>query len=406
MTETSAAADTRAAQTESDVPFLPVPHPAPLLEVPPPAPPVAGRCDVSIISSGHDLADARLHRTAAALLRAGLTVEAIGLGDPVAAPAGVRVVALGPRGGALARARRDLAVPLRARGRVLVTLDPDLVPVAAAVRLLRRGRLVVDVHEDYAKLLRDRPWGASWKGRLGRALVRLCTAVSRRADVTVVADDHVPPLTARRRLVVKNLPDRGYLPEPGEPDAVPRAVYIGDVRRSRGLATMLAAIESAAPWELDIVGPVAAADRAWLDDWRAGSPAADRVRLHGRQAPGEAWRIARGAWTGFALLHDTPAFREAVPTKLYEYLGSGLAVLATPLPRMARIVHESGAGRVVRDAEDAGRILRAWADRPEELRALRTAAVAWSVGNLAGASPSDELARTTGDLVRAATRSS
>ncbi|MGA4540258.1 glycosyltransferase family protein [Uniformispora flossi] len=360
--------------------------------------------DISIVSSAHDVADARLHRTAAALLRAGMTVEVIGLGDAAGGPAGTRVVALGDRGGAFRRLRRDLALPFRASGRVVMTLDPDLVPAAAAARLLRRGRLAADVHEDYLKLLRDRPWGATWKGAVGSVLVRACTAATRRADLTVVADDHVPPLTARRRLVVKNLPDLGYLPKPADPDPEPRAVYIGDVRRSRGLAAMLAAVEAAESWHLDIVGPVAAADQEWLARWRRESPAAARVRLHGRLAPREAWGIAQGAWTGLALLDDTPAFREAVPTKLYEYLGCGLAVVATPLPRMARIVTESGAGYVVRDTDDAGRVLREWADRPEELRAMRKAALEWTDRNLTGASPSDELAHTISDLVRAAGR--
>ncbi|NUP35368.1 MAG: glycosyl transferase, partial [Streptomycetaceae bacterium] len=57
--------------------------------------------DISIVSSAHDVADARLHRTAAALLRAGMTVEVIGLGDPAGGPPGTRVVSLGARGGAV-----------------------------------------------------------------------------------------------------------------------------------------------------------------------------------------------------------------------------------------------------------------------------------------------------------------
>ena len=43
--------------------------------------------DVSLVTSGHDVADARLHRLVAALTDSGLTVEVIGLGDPAAAPA-------------------------------------------------------------------------------------------------------------------------------------------------------------------------------------------------------------------------------------------------------------------------------------------------------------------------------
>ena len=40
------------------------------------------RPDVSVLSTGHDVADARLHRICAALLRRGLSVEVVGLEDP------------------------------------------------------------------------------------------------------------------------------------------------------------------------------------------------------------------------------------------------------------------------------------------------------------------------------------
>ncbi|MGR6997930.1 hypothetical protein ACU686_07235 [Yinghuangia aomiensis] len=114
------------------------------------------------------------------------------------------------------------------------------------------------------------------------------------------------PLTARRRLVVKNLPDLGYLPKPADPDPEPRAVYIGDVRRSRGLAAMLAAVGAAERrqrWTSSGRSPPP--DQAGSPGGGAESPAAARVRLHGRLAPREAWGIARGAWTGLALLDDT-----------------------------------------------------------------------------------------------------
>src|SRR2546423_1480843 len=128
------------------------------------------------------------------------------------------------------------------------------------------------------------------------------------------------------RLAVRSAPGGTYLPEPSDPGPVPRAIYIGDVRRSRGLPVMLAAVEAAPGWELDVVGPVAAADQAWLDDWIATSPAASRVRFHGRKPPSQAWALALGAWVGLSPLDDTPAFPDAVPTKLYEYLAAGLAV--------------------------------------------------------------------------------
>lgn len=355
--------------------------------------------DVSVVSTAHDVADARLHRHCAAFVRAGLRVEVIGRGRPADGPPDVTVTTL-PRRGKFGRARDAATLPFRARGRALLTLDPDLVPGATLRRRTRGGVLVVDVHEDYLALLADRAWARGPAGLAARLVARGATALTRRADLAVVADEHVPPRTARHRLVVRNLPDPGYLPPPGEPDAEPRAVYIGDVRRSRGLQAMVAAVAAAPPWKLDIIGPVAAADADWLDGWLASAPEADRVRVHGRLAPAAAWALARGAWAGLALLEDTPAFRAAVPTKLYEYLGCGFAVLATPLPRMADLVAESGAGRVVGDPEAASATLRGWFAAPGELAKHRAAAVDWAERHLAGASPYDQLAREVRSLVR------
>jgi glycosyltransferase involved in cell wall biosynthesis len=145
---------------------------------------------------------------------------------------------------------------------------------------------------------------------------------------------------------------------------------------------------------------VASADAAWLEQWRACSAAAGRVRFHGRRPPTSAWELARGAWVGLSMLEDTPAFRDAVPSKLYEYLAAGLAVATTPLPRAARIVVESGAGVVVPDAAALSATLRRWAARPEVLEPVRAAAVRWAGETRGGASGYDELAVRLRDLAR------
>ncbi len=371
--------------------------------------------DVSIVSSGHDVADARLHREVAALQRAGLTVEVLGLGQASLGPAGAAVTTW-QRGSMVHRGFRAVRLPWSARGRVLVTLDPDVVPAALLVGRLRGRPVVADVHEDYVALLADRPWARRGRGPL-RLLAGRCIALSGRADLTVVADDHVPPLPAgcRRRVVVRNLPDAASLPIPiPAPDRPPlRAVYVGDVRTSRGLRDMVEAVAAAPPWQLDIVGPVAAADLDWLDqrlaapDLRAPGPSV-RVRVHGRQPPGRAWQIAAGASVGMLLLADTPAFRDAVPTKLYEYLACGMAVLATPLPRVVPIIADTGTGTgtgdpspgvLVDDAEAAAVVLRRWADDPAELAGLRRAALTYAERQLRGASVWDGLATTIAELL-------
>ena len=163
-------------------------------------------------------------------------------------------------------------------------------------------------------------------------------SASASADLTVTVDDWVKPLTAKNRIVVHNAPDARFLPEPTEVEAKPRAIYVGDVRTSRGLFSMLRAIEMTDVWTLDVIGNVAPDDQAKLAQWQRNSSAASRVRFHGALAPKDSWQLAKGAWVGLALLNPTPAFNRAWPTKIGEYIACGLPVIATDLPRSAEVI--------------------------------------------------------------------
>jgi glycosyltransferase involved in cell wall biosynthesis len=381
--------------------------------VPAPRPPAGSPAgddagiDVSIVTSGHDVADARLHREVGALRRAGMVVEVLGLGAAAAAPDGAQVRTWA-RGSMATRARRAVRLPFAARGRVVVTLDPDVVPAALLAGRLRRRPVVADVHEDYVALLADRSWVP--RPLLGalRALAAGCVGLAGRAALTVVADDHVPPVAARcrRRLVVRNLPDPALLPAGRAPADVPelRAAYIGDVRTSRGLRTMVEAVALAPGWHLDVVGPVAAADQAWVAERLARADVAGRVAMHGRMPPKAAWEIGARASAGMMLMESTPAFRDAVPTKLYEYLACGLAVLSTPMPRVTALLDGLPAVALVTGAEAAAAVLRAWAAAPEELVEARSAAREWADRELRGPSPYEELASQVAALVSRAGR--
>ena len=125
-----------------------------------------------------------------------------------------------------------------------------------------------------------------------------------------------------------------------------------------------------------------------------------RVRLHGRLAPRQAWEVARGAWVGLLLLEDTPAFRDAVPSKLYEYLACGLVVVTTALPRPADLVRRSGAGVVVPDAAGAAAALRRLEAEPEAVARHRESATRWVAENLEGAAGLDRWAQVVAALAR------
>lgn len=347
--------------------------------------------DVSIVTSGHDVADGRLHRITAGLVRAGLSVEVLGLGMASDAPEGV-TARVRPRPGLAGRAMLALVLPWKASGATLFVLDPDALLGARVATLFRRRHLVADVHEDYAALVGDRKWAKGAVGRAARIMVGAATAVASRCDLTVVADDHVPPLEAGNRLVVRNEPDLRLLPSHVERSAHPRAVYVGDVRRTRGLATMLLAIERSPGWVLDVIGPVAPADQTWLAERLAGSPdLAARVRWHGRLPPARTWELASRAWAGLCLLEPTAAFVSAVPSKLYEYLAAGVVPVVSDLPRQRALVGAAGSGVVVADAAAAAAALVALENDPGERQRSSAAGRSWAA-SAAGAAGYDQLA--------------
>ncbi|MDN5789426.1 MAG: glycosyl transferase, partial [Micrococcales bacterium] len=121
--------------------------------------------DVSIVTSGHDVADARLHRVAAALQATGLCVQVLGLGDPADGPLGAEV-STAQRGSLARRSHTAYRHARSARGKVLLALDPDSLMTCLAVGRLRGRAVVADVHEAYAALLRDRAWARGWRGRV------------------------------------------------------------------------------------------------------------------------------------------------------------------------------------------------------------------------------------------------
>jgi glycosyltransferase involved in cell wall biosynthesis len=290
---------------------------------------------------------------------------------------------------------------LRARGKVLYAISPESVAPSIGFAKLTRRKFAVDFFEDYLRLLQDRAWANRFFGIVGwiaKSDTRSALWFAKRADLTTVADVQVPPFDARNRLVVRNLPDLTLLTHSGERGERPRAIYIGDLRKSRGLYTMLEVARMASDWEFDFVGEVAPSDREYVENWlleknlqgtgdkgtgdQGTGSSTSRIRFHGRLAPQESWKLAAGAWVGLSLLESTPAFVEAVPSKLYEYMSVGLPVISTPLPRCVDLIEASQSGAIAATPEEIVELLHNWRNNPEKLDNFRRQGEKWAKEHL------------------------
>ncbi len=355
------------------------------------------KIDISIISSGANLADARLHRLTRALLLAQLSVEIFAPGMSKDAPTPLEnsqnLIVRKPwfsvswnRTNLLARYYRSRLFAARSRGRVIYVISPEAVAPAYGLAKLFRRNFAVDFFEDYLRLLNDRTWATKYFGVLGfiaRSDTKSALWFAKRADLTTVADVQVPPFEARNRLVVRNLPELSMLTKSGPRSKSPRAIYIGDLRKSRGLQAMLRVAELASDWEFDFVGQIAPADQLDVEQWfRKNNSAHSRVRFHGKLPPRDSWKVADGAWVGLSLLENTPAFNQAVPSKLYEYMSVGVATISTPLPRCIELINESKSGAIETTPESVADRLKYWLDNPAELDQIREQAARWASENL------------------------
>jgi len=332
--------------------------------------------DVSILAAGRDASNARLQRVMASCLAEGLSVELFSSGNKCDVPDGVafHIVSKGSR---FTRVTNAFLLPWRARGKVLFTPDPEGAIAIWASSLLRTRPWIADVREDYRLLIEDRAWAQGVQKIVAIGLAKLALFASARADVTVVVDEWVRPLTAKKRLVVTNAPDVRFLPEVQAPDTMPRALYVGDVRASRGLWSMLRTLELAPEWQLDVVGTISSQDISRVLSWKQHSSAATRVHFHGSLKPEDSWKFAAGAWVGLSLLENTPAFQRAWPTKIGEYLACGIPVITTDLPRPREVIVSTRAGATVDfdttelTAGQTAGILNSWAENPDKYREVR-----------------------------------
>ncbi|MPY93479.1 MAG: glycosyltransferase [Acidimicrobiia bacterium] len=227
--------------------------------------------------------------------------------------------------------------------------DPELIPVGLLLKLAGH-RVVMDLHEDTPRQILDKPWIAPLLRRPAAwAMSAVEHVVLAAFDLVVAATpviaDRFPD---RKTVIVQNFPDLAELGDEAAPPLSlrgPIAAYVGNVADTRGAREIVDAIGRVRCGDarLRIVGQLQPAE---LADELAEQPGWSRTTLTGfLDRAGVAEELNR-AMVGLCTLHPTPAYLEAQPVKLYEYLSVGLPVVLSDFPRWRHIERE-GCGLAV-----------------------------------------------------------
>ena len=248
--------------------------------------------------------------------------------------------------------------------------DPELIPVAYALKRTTRGKIIYDMHEDYLGR-------GPVEGRLIRALERWCFTW---ADHVVLAEASYQPIAKRAGVPYTTVLNyfQPHATTHVRPKPPPRhgldVLYAGVQAYTRGLGILLdvavQARETKLPLRVHLVGVC----------YRRRDRVAAEKRIAAEQLQGV---VHRAGWdrylpwqamepyylqadVGAALLAPLPNYTGSIPTKFYEYLHYGLPILCSDFPQWRAFVERHRCGAAVDPGRpgEVLRVLRQWYEEP------------------------------------------
>jgi len=344
------------------------------------------------VFSTHRYTDVRIfNRQILSLVQAGWRVTYVSVGDDYGQEmiSGVKVIKVPLGKGLRQRIERTWQVfrtAVAQRADVYQFHDPEFLPLAAAARCLLGKPFIYDIHEFYAikfplrlpTRFGIRKLGAATIAWLELILGRICGAVS------AVYGEHVS-LFRRAGCLAAWTPNYASLsdftiPELTQEDWQRRrdtVVFIGTLDRSKGALVMvdIAKILKERRPQINIRVCrrflVPKQEQEMLE-YACERGAEDAItwlpNVKGHELPG----IVRQAMVGLSPLQDVGQYRVAVPTKFFEYMSQGLAIVASDLPPSREYVLGPGCGVVVppADAQAYADAVMDLLDHPEQAREM------------------------------------
>src|SRR5699024_6645747 len=265
-----------------------------------------------------------------------------------------------------------LRTALRSEAEIIHIHDPELIWTIPVLRIAGR-KVIYDAHEDLPAQVLDKSylpkptrkfarWGA-------KGLVMIAGVFS--SGVVAATETIAERFDEEKTTVVRNFPHvyskAAAKVEVGKRS--PNVVYVGGISESRGGTAMVDALGSSkmpSGWQLLLAGQVSS---SYLHDLQQ-KPGWEKIEFYGKVLPLESREIIRESRIGLVVLKDTTAYRDSLPTKMFEYLAEGVAVIASDFPLWRSIIERYDCGVLV-DEDSPDAIATAIADYANDEELLR-----------------------------------
>jgi glycosyltransferase involved in cell wall biosynthesis len=254
--------------------------------------------------------------------------------------------------------------------------DPELIPLGMLLRVIGY-KVIYDVHEDVPRQILSKHW-LPWIMR--RPIAWVTSAVE---WLSAKAFDAIVPATpkiagrfpAAKTVMIQNFPiaNELLLTDPIPYIERPQSfVYPGVIAEIRGAVEMVRALELLGDIpgaRLDLAGTFSPLD---LADALRTLPGWNAVNYHGEVTRKQLAHLLGGARAGLVLHHPVPNEIDAQPIKMFEYMATGLPIIASDFRPLRKIIDEEKCGLIV-DQSDPKAIAEAmlWIlDHPTEAEAM------------------------------------
>lgn len=250
--------------------------------------------------------------------------------------------------------------------------DPELIPVGLLLKLHGK-RVVYDVHEDVPRDILNKEWIVSaLRGPVARAAAVLEVAGACLFDAVVAATPTIAQrFPNKKTFAVHNFPHPDGFSDSctvAYQNRLPLVVYVGGISTHRGGREMVEAMDrlpSSLRARLQLAGAFETDD---LHDELSAQSGWERIDFLGWLSYKCVRSVINKCRIGLVILHSTPAFRESLPLKLFEYMSAGIPVVASNFPRWREIVEDSSCGLLVNplDPQAIAGAIQWLFDHPEE----------------------------------------
>lgn len=227
--------------------------------------------------------------------------------------------------------------------------DPELIPAGLLLRASGKD-VVYDIHEDVPKDVFSKQYLPAWsRPAIAWLLEKLEAFVAKRFSALITVTPSIAerfrPLNSRT-IIVHNYPYQKELvgtmkesPWDGRRQSV---AYVGLISGNRGICEMVSAmglLPERLAATLELAGP-----GSWDVEELSRRRGWQRVHHHGLIDQRSTFRLLHGVRAGLVLFHPEPNHVEAMPQKIFEYMGAGLPVIASDFPLWRRILGDVGCG--------------------------------------------------------------